>query len=682
MKKTERKTKNKKKLLVILAAVFISVLILCAVIFPFYSAKEATPSRFVLGWEKASTSVIQGLSFVWHKILGKDEADVTEAQPLTENWRERTEPLFTTEPQQTLSAETWRVVEVTYTSEKAYDDPFADVTLDLRLYGNGREYTVPGFWDGDNVWKARFVCSSAGTWQFLTVCSDEENTSLHGKTGEVICSAYAGDLDVYKHGFVTTRYGKRYLTYDDGTPFFYLGDTHWSTGDETVEMVEIISKKRAEQGFTVWQSEPIGEKFDLTDGVTSADLEGLRNYDEKFKLIADAGLTHANAEFFFPAGMVTLIEKNGGYSDKQVTGFGDGKKRTMYDFSDSVKLYLERLSRYWVARYGAFPVMWTLGQEVDNDAYWTPEMNRQWNAANNPYVLVAEYIQKYDPYTQPLTAHQQSTGDTVAYGNGRGTNERLFPYYLNGAASTFREVSAHTFYAAQWSPSLTERSGYYSERDYWYNGQGKPVVNYEGRYCYLWTKNFGSRMQGWASFLTGMCGYGWGGQDTWSYLNAFDEDKTQTDGVDTITSEEKKNATWQDSLEYPSSYQVGYMRQFLEKATWYELVPRFDNCSYFAPCLDVYSFCASNKDNTKMVVYLYSYSDETVAEKINSKRYGGVLTGTVGNLKPRAEYVYQWFDPIHGTYSEEMTFTASATGTWFAGTRPDDTDMVLYIRLK
>lgn len=46
---------------------------------------------------------------------------------------------------------------------------------------------------------------------------------------------------------------------------------------------------------------------------------------------------------------------------------------------------------------------------------------------------------------------------------------------------------------------------------------------------------------------------------------------------------ERINATWQDSLEYESSYQVRYMREFLEKTEWYNLVPRFDNISYFVP---------------------------------------------------------------------------------------------------
>ena len=110
-------------------------------------------------------------------------------------------------------------------------------------------------------------------------------------------------MDIYKHGFIKTVPDKKYFVYDDETPFFYLGDTHWSLGDETVDMVKTICAHRAAQNFTVIQSEPIGAGFQLHDGLTQADIEGFRDYDKKFDIIAQNGLVHANAEFFFPAFM-------------------------------------------------------------------------------------------------------------------------------------------------------------------------------------------------------------------------------------------------------------------------------------------------------------------------------------------------------------------------------------------
>ncbi|MBR5427464.1 MAG: DUF4038 domain-containing protein [Clostridia bacterium] len=668
-----------------IALMMTAVLLFSAAVLPARAADAGTAPaavpQAVLHLEQAGGVFGNLLGWFLKIITFTDESRIKKAEMRAAAGQESGEALFAGEAEQTLSAETWRAVELSFESETAYADPFADVTLDLLLYGNGRLYTVPGFWDGGNTWRVRFVCPAAGTWQCRTVCSDETNAALHGRTAEVDCAAYSGDLDIYRHGFVTTRYGEKYLTYEDGTPFYYLGDTHWELSQETWEMVETICAKRVEQGFTVYESQPMDCGFNtaVTENLSENGLEDLRDLDEKFRIIADSGLTHANSQFFWPlSGMTRLINNHGGWTEPKLTGMLGTKKVTMPDLCDEAKAYLEKLCRYWVARYSAYPVIWTLGQEIDNDPYQNEES--PWNAVNNPYRYVAEYLNKYDPYAHPVTAHQESTGDTVAYGSGLGTGEIKMIWYPGAQPSAFRKVAAHTMYASQWHPNLTKRDDYMSARDYWYNGQGKPVVNYEGLYCYLWTKNFGARAQGWASYLTGLYGCSWGGQPTWAYLNGFDRDNPSDDGVDIIRPEEKQAATWQDAMEYPSSYQVGYMREFMEQLEWYNLIPRFNNWAYFVPSSDVFSYCASNKANTEMVVYFYSFSDPSVGEKVNAEKYGGILTGTVGSLVPFAEYTYRWFDPISGEYTAEGTFKASAIGTWFAGTRPADTDYVLLIQ--
>ncbi len=617
--------------------------------------------------EKIGGNIISTFARWFNAIGGKSETDIPSPDVSEASWVEYNGEITVENPEQTFSAETWVAKEVSFESEKVYADPFNDVDVDLLLFGNGRLYKIPMFWDGGNIWKARFVCPSAGEWHFKTVCTDGENTSLDGRTGKVICSAYSGEHDIYKHGFVTTLSGEKYFTYDDGTPFFYLGDTHWSLGDETVDMVKTICAKRVSQRFTVFQSEPIGAKFDFTNSITQDDIAGFADYDEKFRIIADNGLVHANAQFFFTYFMEPLIANNGGYNEDK-------------SLAESTKNYLQKISRYWVARYGAYPVIWTLGQEADNDFYWSETSHPEWNYENNPYKLVAEYIARYDAYDHPLSAHQENAGGTSAYGNGKGAPDKCKVYFKDAEPSCFRDVKAHNFYAAQWHPSKTDQSGFELEKDYWYNSQGKPVINYEGQYCYLWTKNFGSRMQGWTAYLNGMYGYGWGGHDTWSYLNVFDEENDSSDGVDTITSEEKINATWQDALEYESSYQVGYMRSFFEKTEWYNLIPRFNNRAYFVPGNNVYYTYASSEDNSEIVIYFYSFTDETVAQKANTKFYGGIKTGTVGNLIPKGSYTYQWFDPISNEYSEEYSFNASLMGTYYIGAKPQATDMVLLIR--
>ncbi len=593
-----------------------------------------------------------------------------------------TRAVFDVEPQAVTKAETWVKNEVVLVSDIWYEDGFNDVDVDLILTNGTTTYTIPGFWDGDSTWRVRFACPTAGTWTYTTVCTDTTNKGLHNVTNTFECTLYSGNLDIYKHGFVKTEANKKYFMYNDGTPFFYLGDTHWNLGSEPTEVTNTVADKRAEQGFTVWQSEPLGSGINFQNGVTASDIVALQKYDAKFEYIASKGLVHANAEFGFPSEMNNLVINNGGYSETAILGTGTHKlgNAELYDLSDAAKAYLEKISRYWVARYSAYPVMWTLGQEVDDDFYWEKSGDsdkynghQAWGYVNNPYKYVAEYINKYDPYKSPLTGHQEYASATPSNGG------------VLASTSAFRNVDAHTWYGAQWSPNLTGGSNAAIARDFWNNGQGKPVVNYEGRYCYLWTKNFGARAQGWLSFLNGMFGHGWGAQDTWCYLSTYSESADSSDGVDKITSADKTNATWQDALEYESSYQLCYMKNFFVNiyGDWWNLVPRFvDNSDYFSDSTGAYATVASNAANTKIVVHFNNFSDESLVDtstggKVNSKNYG-TATGWIKKLSPNANYNYMWFNPVTGQVTGTGTFTSNYDGMWQVPAKAT-CDMVLYV---
>ena len=553
--------------------------------------------------------------------------------------------------------ETWVANERSFTAALRHADPFSGTRLDILLTNtdDGTVLKVPGFWDGGDTWRVRFALPSPGLWTYETVCSDTADTGLHGNTGSVLAEAYTGDLDIYKHGFVTAGTGKRYFTYADGAPFFYLGDTHWGMASEELDSpgehaeglgiashFKHIVDTRAGQGFTVYQSEPIGATYNLSDGVSEADIAGFRYLDRQFDYIAKAGLVHANACFFYPA---TMAEP----------AFGD-------------KAYLETLTRYWVARYSAYPVLWTLGQEVDNDFYGV------FDADTNPYKFVCETIHKVDAYAHPISAHQENTGSTTA------------------STSAFRDVAGHNWYAAQWSPKLNGQLDFKIPKDYWENSGGKVAVNYEGRYDYLWTKHFGARVQGWAAYLNGLYGYGYGCVDIWLYKSMYDTDTTSDDGVDTTTPEDKA-VQWPESLEFETAYQLGAMRKFFEDARWQDLTPRFDSREWFSPdrFYNIFSglrsvlkgngglfekikgifrigdglpyYSIATDGDYRYVVYFY-----------NANTYAGV----VKNMDKHSRYTAQWFNPRTGEYEgEQQAITPDAFGRYRVGGKPDAGDWVL-----
>ena len=573
----------------------------------------------------------------------------------------------------------WTATEFEFQSEKDWSDAqaFNDVTLDVAFTSeSGAVLTVPAFWDGGKVWRVRFAPTELGVWKFQTSC--KEDAGLNGKSGGLKAVPYNGDLEIYRRGFVTTREGLKYFVYADGTPFFYLGDTHWSMMAEefdepgphagasssvldagsvlleeserptgavsgnraeartgsgatpTSSHFKAIVDRRVEQGFTVYQSEPIGittylvapDKIGInySDGITSVDVKGFQKMDKYFAYIAQKGLVHANAQFFFPNEM-KAIEHN--------------------------DAYLERLSRYWAARYSAYPVFWTLGQEVDDDFYGKFDRN------NNPYVKVCQWLYQYDPYRHPISAHQENAGQVGRAGNGS-----------NIQPSLFQNVPGHTWYAVQWSHPLNSPFDLSVPKDFWNEGQGKPAVLYEGKYCYLWTKDFGARAQGWYAFLTGLYGYGYGAEDIWLYQSTYDMNTTSChDGVSTVTPEDKA-IKWPEALELPSAIQMGYLKKFLIQHEWWKLVPEFSGEEMrFTPGDKVF-YVAAHEQAKRFVFYFYSTGTET---------------GTLENLAPGRVITAVWFDPQTGMEQPPVTLTVLESGTVALPKKPNDADWVLYV---
>ena len=75
----------------------------------------------------------------------------------------------------------------------------------------------------------------------------------------------------FSHGKLTLSENKRFLVFEDGTPFFYLGDTAWElfhrlSKDDAVKYLE----NRREKGFTVIQAVILAE----LDGLNTPNMEG------------------------------------------------------------------------------------------------------------------------------------------------------------------------------------------------------------------------------------------------------------------------------------------------------------------------------------------------------------------------------------------------------------------------
>ncbi len=515
--------------------------------------------------------------------------------------------------------EKWVAVEIPFTATNAIkniQEAEVDVTFVNRT--TGTKMVMPAFWEGKTEWKVRFAPTECGIWDY-TFATTGTDLGLTVEGGTVACNTYKGDLDIYKHGFVKTTPEQKYFAYADGTPFFYLGDTHWTmlteefdsagsrAGDiQTDSHFKYIVDKRIEQGFTVYQSEPIGHLYNAVNGISDTDIKGFQKSDMYFQYIAEKGMVHANAELLFPSEV----------TDK---------------FIKDTEL-IRAISRYWVARYGAYPVMWTLGQEIDNDYFGKNNITTE----NNPYVVMAKYIAESDPYKSPLTGHQENT--SLVGAKGSVVSKQYGKIKVN-EPSVFLGNPDHTWWGVQMHIDIDQQYNFNLLKDFWDNGEGKPAVLYETKYEKLSTTTYGARAKSWIAYLSGLYGCAYGCQDMWYYMSSYEMDSTSTDGSKISVTPEDKKITWGEAMKLPSGEQHGYMRQFFEKLAWWKLVPDFEGVNAYQKSEDnmlVYYSVAYNKDKV-YVAYFYNETEDAA--------------GAFINMNQKATYTAQWFNPVTNEYT-------------------------------
>ncbi|MDR1524632.1 MAG: DUF4038 domain-containing protein [Tannerella sp.] len=543
----------------------------------------------------------------------------------------------------------WHCAELVFHAGKTYDRPLtgeAQCEMDaVFTHDDGTEIRRPAFWNGGDTFIIRFAPTRTGRWTYTTACADDP--ALDGLRGTVGSNRYTGELAIYRHGFLKVSDNRRYFTYDDGTPFFYLGDTHWSMPFEAFASSGVpgvasqfrhIVDTRIRQGFTVYQSEPIqwanatGQDriYDLT-AFDAGDLDGFANLDRKFRYLADRGMLHANAQLFFAD---ELAGKKDAYSGE----------------------YLEKLARYWVARYGAWPVLWTCAQECDNDFYFDREGNQKaFDAGTNPWKTVLEALHRYDAYHHPLSAHMEYASGTAPE-DGHGTI---------ASNSSFKYLDGHNWYACQWSPAKKEQFDFRVPENFWNSDVTKPTVNYEGHYDHFWTNTFGARMQGWTAFLNGMAGYGYGAAGIWLIINRYPDDLAGAYDLDRDTdselTREVKRMTWDRALLLPAAEQLGiHMRRFLESMEWWKLTPRFGDPQWGSFPGAFYALATLDSD--AYVCYFY-HPDRT--------------TGHFRQMHSEKTYTARWYDPETGEYRDIGAVKPDSSGVWEIPPKPDERDWVL-----
>lgn len=510
------------------------------------------------------------------------------------------------------TTELWKQVELKFESKGCYGNPFLEVELFAEFTSKtGKIIKRPAFWDGGNLWKIRFAPTQLGKWQYKLSGKNLEDFSGQ-KCGYINAVQYKGNLPIYKNGFLKISKNKRYLTYANGKPFFYLADTHWflplEKWDECNEpdcksQFKFMVDYRSKQGFTVYQTQTNGIKL-VEDSVYSVDIKAFQDIDRKFDYIASKGL-------------VINTSIGSAHNFALVLGIKGA----------------ERLANYWVARYGAYPLLWMTGQEIDLDKHKYLEV---WKAAANT-------LCKNDDYQHPLSAHLWDNSN---------------PQLLNNE-------KWHAFHMIQGGHIIwgggTQTKDFYKK--FYTANPIKPILeseaNYEGLGKEKKCTTEDIRNAAYKSILCGSFGFGYGVQGIWQNCIT---------SSDCGCCKEWGTITWYEGLKMDGGAQMSFLNNFFTSIKWTKLIPRFDECTWIE--ID----CDNTKEREKVVLatisndqyFLYLYSDKELPVRLK-------------NLNPDKRYTAKWFNPRNGKFVKINLSPRIGSTSWTIPPKPSNEDYILIL---
>ncbi|OBZ95719.1 hypothetical protein ADU59_10160 [Pararhizobium polonicum] len=121
----------------------------------------------------------------------------------------------------------WDVFEAAFNGPSS-GNPFIDVDFEAVFSQKSRTVRVPGFYDGEGIYKVRFMPDNEGEWHYATRSSA---TELDGHSG--VFAAGPAQPDVHGPVHVANRF---HFAYADGTPYLAFGTTCYAWTHQPLDL--------------------------------------------------------------------------------------------------------------------------------------------------------------------------------------------------------------------------------------------------------------------------------------------------------------------------------------------------------------------------------------------------------------------------------------------------------------
>ncbi|MFC4870968.1 DUF5060 domain-containing protein [Negadavirga shengliensis] len=344
---------------------------------------------------------------------------------------------------QTNQVEQWDVFEAVFEGPDT-GNPFLEVDLKAVFVNGSDSVTVPGFYDGEGIYRIRFSPETQGEWSYRT---ESNIAALHNKKGTVRCSIPTGE----NHGplKITNTF---YLQYADGTPYYGIGTTayQWtsvkpSIQNKTVQTLAsspfnkvrmcVFPKSYQYGNDTEPWTYPFKREGEQSD-FGQPNVEFFQNFDNRIKQLLDLGI-QADVILFHP-----------------YDRWGYCQMGTEIN---------ERYVRYMIARISAFRnVWWSLANEWD-----IPEIKEtiDWEG-------IGTLLQNEDP-------HQRFRGIHNWYGSEDHFYDHSRPWITHTSTQTSQFYNAIRWREKYKKPLLFDEMRYEGDvASGWGNLSGEEMASY------------------------------------------------------------------------------------------------------------------------------------------------------------------------------------------------------------
>jgi len=420
---------------------------------------------------------------------------------------------------------TWQRWEHALTSTRNYGNPYAEATLRVIYTGPaGQTIRAFGFWDGGDTFRIRCAFPVPGMWKWETECSDAANTGLHKQRGTVEVTPYRGDDPLYRHGFLKVSDNRRYLSYNDNTPFLWLGDTAWAVPQRASnEEWDAYIADRANKHFTLLQVAPApkwagehdrrGERPFTDEACSQWNPAYWQSFERKIQRANEMGLVVL---------MVGLMEP--------VDRYPKAAEACLF-------------ARNIVARlFGNFVIF-----SPSFDSEFMPLADEVGQAAREATAVHLITQHPGTPWNQPTPTISDKYYDEP---------------YLDIAGVQTGHNGGHldwcAHHAIEWNLHLYRHEPH------------KPIINLEAMYDAQGEKGWqavDARSLAWRTWLSGAMGYTYGAGD-------LPPKVPQGSGAvwKWVTDPEKYDY-WKKALQWDSAFQMQYLHDFLAAIEWWRLEP-------------------------------------------------------------------------------------------------------------